>query len=88
MQSQIHSVPQMLILDARTNDLKRTSFPQDPISHIFKLITEASTKFLRVKYSTHSGLDTESLDNDKIRRYTTEMREKYPLSFLRHSLEN
>ena len=24
-----------------------------------------------------TSLDTESLDNDKIRRYTTEMREKY-----------
>ena len=35
-----------------------------------------------------TSLDTESLDNDKIGRYTTEMREKYPLSFLRHSLEN
>ena len=34
------------------------------------------------------SLDTESLDNDKIGRYTTEMREKYPVSFLRHSLEN
>ena len=34
-----------------------------------------------------TSLDTESLDNDKIRRYTTEMREKY-LSFWRHSLEN
>ena len=34
------------------------------------------------------SLDTESLDDDKIGRYTTEMREKYPLSFLRHSLEN
>ena len=31
--------------------------------------------------------DTESLNNDKIRRYTTEMRETY-LSFWRHSLEN
>lgn len=30
------------------------------------------------------SLDTESLDNDKIGRYTTEMREKYPVSFLRH----
>ena len=35
-----------------------------------------------------TSLDTESLDKDKIGRYTTEMREKYPLSFLRHSLEN
>lgn len=34
------------------------------------------------------SLDTESLDNDKIGQYTTEMREKYPVSFLRHSLEN
>ena len=34
-----------------------------------------------------TSLDAESLDNDKIRRYTTEMREKY-LSFWRHSLEN
>ena len=34
-----------------------------------------------------TGLGTESSDNDKIRRYTTEMREKY-LSFWRHSLEN
>ena len=34
-----------------------------------------------------TSLDTESLDNDKIRRCTTEMREKY-LSFWRHSLEN
>ena len=76
----------MLILDTRTNDLERTRFPQDPISHIFKLIIEASTKLLQVKYSTRSGLDTESLDNDKIRRYTTEMREKY-LSFWWHSLE-
>ena len=32
-------------------------------------------------------LDTESLDNDKIRRYTTEMREKY-LSFWRYIFEN
>ena len=38
------------------------------------------------KYNLTS-LDAESLDNDKIRRYTTEMREKY-LSFWRHSLEN
>ena len=76
----------MLILDTQTNDLERTRFPQDPISHIFKLIIEASTKLLQVKYSTRSGLDTESLDNDKIRRYTTEMREKY-LSFWWHSLE-
>ena len=36
-----------------------------------------------------SSLDTESLDNDKIRRYTTEMREKIKyLSFRRHSLEH
>ena len=35
-----------------------------------------------------TSLHTESLDKDKIGRYTTEMREKYPLSFLRHSLEN
>ena len=34
-----------------------------------------------------TSLDAESLDNDKIRRYTTEMREKY-LFFWRHSLEN
>ena len=34
-----------------------------------------------------TSLDAESLDNDKIRRYTTEMREKY-LSFWWHSLEN
>ena len=34
-----------------------------------------------------TSLDAESLDNDKIRRYTTEMREKY-LSLWRHSLEN
>ena len=35
------------------------------------------------------SLDTESLDNDKIRRYTTEMREKIKyLSFWRHSLEH
>jgi len=76
----------MLILDTRTNVLERTSIPQDPISHIFKLITEASTNFLQVKHSTRSSLDTESLDNDKIRQYTTEMREKY-LSFWWHSLE-
>ena len=36
-----------------------------------------------------SSLDTESLDNDKIRRYTTEMREKIKyLSLWRHSLEH
>ena len=34
-----------------------------------------------------TSLDTESLDNDEIRRYTTEMREKY-LSFWRHIFEN
>ena len=34
-----------------------------------------------------TSLDTESLDNDKIRRYTTEMREKY-LYFWRHIFEN
>ena len=34
-----------------------------------------------------TSLVAESLDNDTIRRYTTEMREKY-LSFWRHSLEN
>ena len=34
-----------------------------------------------------TSLDTESLDHDKIRRHTTEMREKY-LPFWRHSLEN
>ena len=34
-----------------------------------------------------TSLDTEPLDNDKIRRYTTEMRGKY-LSFWMHSLEN
>ena len=34
------------------------------------------------------SLDTESLDNDKIGRYTTEMREKYPVSLLRYNLEN
>ena len=35
-----------------------------------------------------TSLDTESLDNDKIRRYATEMREKIKyLSFWRHSLE-
>ena len=34
-----------------------------------------------------SSLDVESQDNEKIRRYTTEMREKY-LFFWRHSLEN
>ena len=34
-----------------------------------------------------TSLETESLDNDKIRRHTTEMREKY-LSLWRHSLEN
>ena len=34
-----------------------------------------------------TSLDAQSLGNDKIRRYTTEMREKY-LSFWRHSLEN
>ena len=34
-----------------------------------------------------TSLDTESLDNDKIRRYTTEIREKY-LSFWRHSFES
>ena len=33
-----------------------------------------------------TSLDAESLDNDKIRRYTTEMREKY-VSFWRLSLE-
>ena len=37
------------------------------------------------KYNLTS-LDTESLDNDNIRPYTTEMREKY-LSFWRHSLD-
>ena len=39
------------------------------------------------QYNLTSFWDAESLDNDKIRRYTTEMREKY-LSFWRHSLEN
>ena len=34
-----------------------------------------------------TSLETESLDNDNIRRHTTEMREKY-LSLWRHSLEN
>ena len=34
-----------------------------------------------------TSLETESSENDKIRRYTTEMREKY-LSFWQHSLEN
>ena len=34
-----------------------------------------------------TSLDAESLDNHKIRRYTTETREKY-LSFWRHSLGN
>ena len=34
-----------------------------------------------------TSLRTESLDNNKIRLYTTEMREKY-LSFWRHSLEH
>ena len=34
-----------------------------------------------------SSLDVKSLDNEEIRRYTTEMREKY-LSFWRHSLKN
>ena len=34
-----------------------------------------------------TSLETESLENDKIRRYTTEIREKY-LSFWQHSLEN
>ena len=34
-----------------------------------------------------TSLDTEPLDNGKIRRYTTEMRGKY-LSFWMHSLEN
>ena len=34
-----------------------------------------------------TSLDAQSLGNDKIRRYTTDMREKY-LSFWRHSLEN
>ena len=33
-----------------------------------------------------TSLDTESLDNDKIGQYTTEMREKYLPSFWRHSL--
>ena len=36
-----------------------------------------------------SSLDTESLDNDKIRRYTTEMRDKIKyLPFWRHGLEH
>ena len=34
-----------------------------------------------------TSLETESLENDKIRRYTTEIREKY-LSFWQQSLEN
>ena len=34
-----------------------------------------------------SNLDPESLDNDRIRRYTTNMKEKY-ISFWRHSLEH
>ena len=34
-----------------------------------------------------TSLDAESLDNHKIRQYTTETREKY-LSFWRHSLGN
>ena len=34
-----------------------------------------------------SNLDPESLDNDRIRRYTTNMKEKY-ISSWRHSLEH
>ena len=34
-----------------------------------------------------SNLDPESLDNDRIRRYTTNMKEKY-ISFWRHSVEH
>ena len=34
-----------------------------------------------------TSLDAESLDNDKIRRYTKEMREKYLFFFSRHILE-
>ena len=34
-----------------------------------------------------SNSDPESLDNDRIRRYTTNMKEKY-ISFWRHSLEH
>ena len=34
-----------------------------------------------------TSLDTQSLDDDKIRRYTKEMKEKY-LSFGQHSLEH
>ena len=45
LQSQIHPAPQVLILHTRTNDLERTSSPEDLISNILILITEASTKF-------------------------------------------
>ena len=45
LQSQIHTAPQLLILHTGTNDLERTSSPEDLISNILILITEASTKF-------------------------------------------
>ena len=35
-----------------------------------------------------TNLDAESLDNDRISRYTTNIKEKYNISFWRHSLEH
>ena len=54
LQSQTHTAPQILILHTGTNDLERTSSPEDLISNILILITEASTKFpsSKIFYST------------------------------------
>lgn len=54
LQSQIHTAPRLLILHTGTNDLERTSSPEDLISNILILITEASTKFpsSKIFYST------------------------------------
>ena len=54
LQSQIHTAPQLIILHTGTNYLERTSSPEDLISNILILITEASTKFplSKIFYST------------------------------------
>jgi len=45
LQNDVRTPPQLIILHTGTNDLERTNSPEELISNILILITEASTKF-------------------------------------------
>ena len=79
-------------MDVNVNEKKNIELYTGPLGWYIELYT-GTAMFLFQFYELGgaiaiTNLDAESLDNDGISRYTTNIKEKYNISFWRHSLEH